>query len=85
LVGRDHPYQKNQNPTDFNGKEGFRNKPRPIIANDTLRLATKYEAWLGVGNMHGSKGNSSKANGIKHHIAFYDLPYLYFKYNVFSL
>ncbi len=74
-LARDHPYQKNQNPTHFNGK-GLRNKPWPVITNDTLRLATKYETWLGIGNMHSWRGNSSKVNGIKHHITFYDYPIL---------
>jgi hypothetical protein len=48
------------------------NKPKPIIASDTLKSATKYEWWLLAGNTQGSRNDSSKVNDIKHYNA---LPY----------
>jgi hypothetical protein len=38
-----HPYWRNQNLAHFNGKEMHKNKPRPIMASDTLKSVAKYE------------------------------------------
>jgi hypothetical protein len=50
-------------------------KPKLVITNDTLRSSIEYEAWLGARNKLGSRGDPSKASGIKHHSVLYDLPY----------
>jgi hypothetical protein len=35
------------------------------MINDTLKATTKYEVWLGVGDMLGSRNDMLKFNGIK--------------------
>jgi hypothetical protein len=45
------------------------------MTSDTLKATTKYEVWLGVGNMLGSKIYMLKFNAIKHCIVLYDLPH----------
>jgi len=71
-LAKDHPYQKNQNPIHFNGKEELRSRPKLVITTNTLRSAIEDEAWLGVKNTPRSKGDPLKVNGIKHCTTLYD-------------
>ncbi len=45
------------------------------MASDTLKSVVKYEGWLVAGNTPRTRGDPSKASGIKHPNAMYDLPY----------
>jgi hypothetical protein len=72
---KNHPYQRNQNPTHFNGKEELRTRPHLVTTTDILRSATKYLTWLGPGNTPGSRSDSSKVSGIKRCTTLYDLLY----------
>jgi len=73
VVGKS-PYQKNQNPIHFNGKEDHKSRPKPLTTSDILKRTIKYEKWLGARNAPSSRGDPSKISGIKRCTTFYDLP-----------
>lgn len=50
-------------------------RPWLVMTSDTLKATTKYEVWLGVGNMLSSRNDMLKFNGIKRYIVIYDLPH----------
>ncbi len=60
-----HPYQKNQNPNHFSGKEEFRNGPQEVTISDILRSVAEYGDWLQARNMPSSRGDLSKVISIR--------------------
>jgi hypothetical protein len=68
----------------FNGQMETRSRPQIVSAEEQLKKAMQYQAWLNEGNKEGSIGDPSKDHGVKQRSLLYDLPY-WQVYTLFSI
>ncbi len=60
----DNPYRSTRMKDHFNGQMETRSRPQTVSAEEQLKKAMQYQAWLNEGNKEGSIGDPSKDHGV---------------------